>query len=122
MFDFKGRAGKYSDFVWNSGCFDGVDWDERHRKNAIYLIKGHSWQQEVDESENGNYDYLMGADIDFDRPYVVEELTRWGEWYMKTTGVDGSETRRGEAYKSRILQELAAEDEKHYRRRRVCCR
>ncbi len=89
VFDFKGRAGKYSDFVWNSGCFDGVDWDERHRKNAIYLIKGHSWQQEVDESENGNYDYLMGADIDFDRPYVVEELTRWGEWYMKTTGVDG---------------------------------
>ena len=40
-------------------------------------------------SENGNYDYLMGADIDFDSQKVCDELTKWGKWYLDTTGIDG---------------------------------
>ena len=40
-------------------------------------------------SELGNYDYLMGADLDFNNPEVTEELTRWGKWYTEQTGIDG---------------------------------
>lgn len=88
LFNFPGRKGRYSDFIWNSTCFDGVDWDDASKRNGVYLFKDHTWQNGVD-NENGNYDYLMGADLDFDRPYVVEELIRWGKWYIDTTGVDG---------------------------------
>lgn len=31
----------------------------------------------------------MGADIDFKNPEVVEELNKWGKWYVETTGIDG---------------------------------
>lgn len=41
------------------------------------------------DSENGNYDYLMGADIDFSEPEVIAELTKWGKWYLDQTQVDG---------------------------------
>ena len=41
------------------------------------------------DGENGNYDYLMGADLDMGNPEVVAELDRWGEWYWNETGVDG---------------------------------
>lgn len=87
-FTFPGRKGKYSDFIWDQNCFDGVDWDDSRKKNSIYMIKGHSWQGEVD-TENGNYDYLMGADIDFDQQKVIDELTKWGEWYIDTAKFTG---------------------------------
>ena len=30
----------------------------------------------------------MGSDIDFNNPIVVEELEKWGKWYLELTGVD----------------------------------
>lgn len=88
VFRFPGRKGKYSDFTWDASCFDGVDFDNKTKKNSVYLLSGHSWQRDVDD-ENGNFDYLMGADVDFSVPKVVEELTRWGKWYTDLTGLDG---------------------------------
>lgn len=41
------------------------------------------------EEEKGNYDYLMGADVEFRNPNVLQELKYWGQWYMETTGIDG---------------------------------
>ncbi|MGI6107134.1 MAG: alpha-amylase [Lachnospiraceae bacterium] len=87
-FTFPGRRGKYSDFVWDASCFDGTDWDENRKKKSIYLFSGKGWDPEVD-NENGNYDYLMGCDVDFDSPKVREELLRWGEWYTRTAQMDG---------------------------------
>lgn len=87
-FDFKGRNGKYSNFIWNESCFDGVDYDERKKRHAIYEFDGDSWDQLVD-NENGNYDYLMGADVDFNNQAVVDELIRFGKWYLDFTNVDG---------------------------------
>lgn len=87
-FTFPGRKGKYSDFIWDWTCFDGIDWDEGRKKNAIYLFEGKEWNEEVDP-DNGNFDYLMGADVDFDNEAVCEELTRWGKWYLDFTRVDG---------------------------------
>ena len=86
-YNFTARNNKYSDFKWNYKHFNGTDWDESGRKNAIFRFSGKHWDQNVDQ-ENGNYDYLMGADIDFNNPEVVEELNKWGKWYLETTGVD----------------------------------
>ena len=87
VYNFAGRNNKYSDFKWNYSHFNGTDWDESGRKNGIFRFSGKHWDQSVDQ-ENGNYDYLMGADIDFNNPEVVEELNKWGKWYLDFTGVD----------------------------------
>ena len=87
-YTFPGRKHKYSDFEWNWTHFDGIDYDENSKQNAIFKFKDKSWNGAVDE-EFGNYDYLMGADIDFTNKEVVEECTNWGKWYLETTNVDG---------------------------------
>ncbi len=87
IYNFPGRNNKYSDFKWNYEHFNGTDWDESGRKNGIFRFSGKHWDKNVDK-ENGNYDYLMGADIDFNNPEVVEELKKWGKWYLNFTGVD----------------------------------
>ena len=87
-FTFPGRNHKYSDFEWNWTHFDGIDFNDKTKEHAIFKFKDKDWSVAVDE-EFGNYDYLMGADIDFKNPEVVEECTKWGEWYLETTKVDG---------------------------------
>ena len=87
-FTFPGRKGKYSKFTWNWNHFDGIDWDQEACKSAIYKFVGKNFDTDVDD-ENGNYDYLMGSDVDFDNPEVSQELYRWGQWYLDTTGVSG---------------------------------
>ena len=88
-FRFPGRGGTYSDFTWDWTCFHGTDWDEDAKKSSVYLFAGKEWDDDVDHADNGNYDYLMGSDVDVNDPRVAEELTRWGEWYIRETGVDG---------------------------------
>lgn len=39
-FDFPGRCGKYSQFIWNFQHFTGVDYDEETGKNGIFKICG----------------------------------------------------------------------------------
>ena len=87
-FTFPGRKGKYSSFIWDKTCFDGIDYDDRGKKTAIYQIAGKSWDKDVDD-ENGNYDYLMGADLDFSSDKVKKELYDFGHWYLDFTKVDG---------------------------------
>jgi alpha-amylase len=41
------------------------------------------------DGENGNFDYLMFADIDHDHPDVEKELNDWGTWVLKETGAAG---------------------------------
>lgn len=87
-YTFPGRAGKYSNFAWDWTCFSGIDWDEITKTGGIYQFADKEWSDEVD-SENGNFDYLMGANVDMDNPHVVEELKKWGRWYLDTTNVNG---------------------------------
>lgn len=87
-FTFPGRARKYSGFTWNWTHFAGIDWDASENQGGIYRFVGKSWDKEVD-TEFGNYDYLMGADLEMSNPAVVEELKHWGRWYLEMTGVDG---------------------------------
>jgi alpha-amylase len=88
-FRFPGRGGAYSDFRWDWTCFHGSDLDEDTDRHGVFLFAGKSWDDDVDASENGNFDYLMAADVDVNEPRVAEELTRWGRWYLAETGIDG---------------------------------
>ena len=87
-FNFPGRKNKYSDFEWNWTHFAGIDFDNKRNEKAIFKFKDKNWSNSVDE-EFGNFDYLMGADIDFKNPEVVEECLKWGKWYLELTNVDG---------------------------------
>ena len=87
-FTHPGRGSKYSGFIWDYHCFSGVDWDNRKQEHAIFEFAGKNWDSDVDK-ENGNYDYLMGANVDFSVPQVVAELDAWGKWYMDTCKLDG---------------------------------
>ena len=87
-FTFPGRNNTYSDFKWNWIHFHGVDWDEKQKKSSVFRFYGKHWDESVDK-EKGNFDYLMGCDVDLNNVDVVEELTNWGKWYLQTTNVDG---------------------------------
>ena len=88
VFNFPGRGNKYSEYKWTANDFDGVDFDDITKEHGIFKFEGKEWEQDVD-LENGNYDFLMFADLDMDSPYVVDELKRWGKWYLEETNVDG---------------------------------
>ena len=87
-FTFPGRKKKYSDFEWNWTHFDGIDYDNNKNEKALFKFKDKNWSNAVDE-EFGNFDYLMGADLDFSNEEVVEECINWGKWYLDITKVDG---------------------------------
>ena len=88
-FQFPGRQGKYSEFEWHWWHFDAVDWDDISKEsNTIYLLDGKRFDDFV-SLEKGNFAYLMGADVDFQHPEVQAEVTAWGKWYTKETGIDG---------------------------------
>lgn len=89
-FNFPGRAGKYSDFVWHYYHFTGVDYDANTDTKAIFRVLGDGkyWDEGVSD-EKGNFDYLMNADIDHSHPEVREEIFKWVDWFMEETGVDG---------------------------------
>lgn len=88
-FTFPGRNGKYSDFTWDHRDFTGTDWDENvKRKDRIYRFTGKKWAQQADP-EKGNFDYLMGMNVDMSNPTVRRETEKWLRWYLHETGVDG---------------------------------
>ena len=86
-FTFPGRAGRYSTMEWHWHHFQAVDSDTENGYQ-IYLFEGKQFDPNVD-GEKGNFDFLMGCDVDMDHPEVVGELEFWGEWFVNTTGVDG---------------------------------
>lgn len=88
-FSFPGRGGKYSTLEWHWWHFNAVDRDENDPDfEAIYLFEGKQFQQEVD-LDFGNYDYLLGCNVDIQSEDVRTELLHWGKWYVETTGLDG---------------------------------
>ena len=88
-FTFPGRGGKYSRFIWDHRHFSGTDRDEISQEQGnIYRFAGKNWAADTD-TENGNYDYLMGMNVDMSNPDVVRENKKWLSWYLKETGIDG---------------------------------
>ena len=89
-YSFPGRGDTYSDFKWHWYHFTGTDQVYEPGKRAIYLIQGEgkAWSEGVD-GENGNYDFLIFNDVDFDHPDVAAEMKRWGAWITETLHADG---------------------------------
>ena len=90
-FNFPGRKGKYSRFIWDHTCFSGVDYAADLDEFGIFSILneyGIEWEEMID-SEKGNYDFLMYDDIEFRNPSVREELKYWGKWYLEQIPFDG---------------------------------
>ncbi|OJU55636.1 MAG: alpha-amylase [Bacteroidales bacterium 45-6] len=90
QFDFPGRKGMYSPFTWHSHHFTGIEVEDPAGGKRIYRITGENkhWSQDVDP-EKGNFDFLMGADIDHKHPEVIAELNCWGHWVAKELHLDG---------------------------------
>jgi alpha-amylase len=82
-FDFEKRGNRYSSMKWRHEHFDAVQ-----NNKMIFKLKGKNFEAHVD-SENWNYDFLMGCDLDYDHPQVVGETQYWGRWFYDRTGVDG---------------------------------
>ena len=85
VYNYNARNNQYSSFKWRWYHFDGVD----DYGKIFRLSEGPKGWDEPVSNENGNYDYLMGADIDFDHPEVVEEIKNWGVWYANELNLDG---------------------------------
>lgn len=90
-FEYPGRGDQYSAFKWYHQHFTAVDFDARTGEHGIFKILGPSkdFSDEVMEAENGNFDYLMHADVDYNNPDVIAEIKRWGAWFIKELPVDG---------------------------------
>lgn len=88
-YEYAGRGGKYSSLQYHWYHFDGVDFNARKvGEKRIYRIKDKSFANKV-ELEKGNYDFLMGTDVDVDHPEVKADLYQWGLWMLEEIGVDG---------------------------------
>lgn len=87
-FEFAGRGGKYSTMQYHWQHFNAVDFNSyKPNEKHIYRMKDKSFATKV-ELEKGNFDYLMGCDVDVEHPEVKADLQRWGEW-MLDFGIDG---------------------------------
>lgn len=106
-FEHAERANTYSSFKWASRHFDSVDAVDNIRQNGnefkdpagkyIYRYLHNELNyvppdKEFDHwvsLEKGNYDYLTGADLDYGRHDVREEMKYWGAWLVPELGLDG---------------------------------
>lgn len=86
-FSFPGRKEKYSSFVWDASCFKATDRQEKNNYQ-ILLFEGKKWDQNVSQ-EQGNFDYIMGLDVDVLSSKVKKQLEEWGIWYTNRFGIDG---------------------------------
>lgn len=89
-FDFQERKGLYSSFTWHSHHFTGIEIEDTEERKSIYRITGENknWSEDVDK-EKGNFDFLMGADIDHRHPEVIDELNNWANWVIEELHLDG---------------------------------
>ena len=91
-FTFDGRQKAYNDFEWHWYHFNGTDFDAKRNKSGIYLIQGDNkgWaENDLVDNENGNFDYLMYANLDYKHPEVIENIYSWVDWFVQTTEVLG---------------------------------
>lgn len=89
-YNFPGRNKQYSEFEWHWYHFSGTDYNDAAKKSGIFQIVGEnkSWSEGVDD-ENGNYDFLLGNDLDLNHPDVIKELNHWGTWVSNELNLDG---------------------------------
>ncbi|KAK1754432.1 glycoside hydrolase superfamily [Echria macrotheca] len=92
-FDFPGRGDEYSRMKYHWYHFSGVDYNAANKKKAIYKIIGErstGWAQTPDvDAEKGNFDFLMGSDLDYSHPDVERDVLAWGKWLASELPIRG---------------------------------
>ncbi len=106
-FRYPARGGSLSTFEWRARHFDSVDTVVKIVQNDVTFTDGDDkfiyrylhnelGYNPQDKSfgtwvslEKGNFEFLSGADIDFGRFDVREELKYWGAWLADEIGADG---------------------------------
>ena len=88
-YNFPGRGEKYSAMKYRAEHFTAFGCNANApEEKKIFKRVGKRFSDEV-SSEFGNFDYLMGADVDMYHPEVREDLFAWGRWMIELTGVHG---------------------------------
>ena len=86
---FDARGGRHSTMQWHWYHFDAVDYNSLDpHYQAVWRTQGASFDGQV-ALEKGNYDFLMGCDLNMNHPEVRGELKHWGRWTLDQVGVDG---------------------------------
>jgi alpha-amylase len=89
QFRFDARKGQYSTMQWHWYHFDAVDHNKfRKGYEAVWKTHGTNFASNVD-LEKGNFDYLIGCDLNINHPEVRGELKHWGHWMHDMFKVDG---------------------------------
>ena len=86
---------------------DSVQKDNEELKGIFRIYNEYSddWNPNV-SSEFGNYDYLMGTNVEYRNPYVFSEMKNWIKWYLETTNADGMRLDAVKHISLDFLQEL----------------
>jgi alpha-amylase len=88
-FNFPGRGDKYSTMKWNHTHFVATDCNaDAPDERKIYLFADKTFSGDV-SFEQGNFDFLLGCDVDTYHPEVFGELLHFGRWFVAQTKVDG---------------------------------
>lgn len=86
-FFFPGRNKAHSSFEWNWTCYSSFEMNGK-----IYQVQSEftkdGWN-EMPTEEKGSFDFLLGNDLEYRNPQVVQELFNWLKWFLNTTGIDG---------------------------------
>lgn len=98
--------------------FTGVDFNAANGQKAIFQIVGeqsNGWAQtgEVD-GEKGNYDFLMGSDLDYDHPEVEKDVIAWGTWLAKEMPLRGIRFDAIKHYSVEFLQKFVEALDENY--------
>ncbi|GAD96909.1 alpha-amylase, putative [Paecilomyces variotii No. 5] len=106
-YEFPGRGEKYSSMKYHWYHFSGIDYNALENKNAIYKISGpgKGFAQDVSK-ENGNYDYLMFADLDYSNQDVRQDVLHWGEWIAQQLPLSGIRLDAAKHYSSRFQKDF----------------
>ncbi|KAJ5935753.1 Glycoside hydrolase superfamily [Penicillium verhagenii] len=112
-FDFSGRGEAYSSMKYHWQHFTGVDWDDKSKQQAIYKIvkPGKGWASDV-STENGNYDYLMFADLDHSHPEVRQDLLNWGTWITDELSLSGMRLDAAKHFSTEFQKDFVAHVQK----------
>ncbi|EFR04053.1 glucan 1,4-alpha-maltohexaosidase [Nannizzia gypsea CBS 118893] len=81
-YDFPGRGTRYSEMKYHWYHFSGINYDTLQKKSGIFKLigsGGKDWAKDV-STENGNYDYLIFADVDYSNAEVKNDVKHWIEW------------------------------------------
>ncbi|KAG9239073.1 glycoside hydrolase superfamily [Amylocarpus encephaloides] len=117
-FDFPGRKDQYSKQKYHWYHFTGTDYNATNEKTAIYKILGDKTKGWADgdqvDSEKGNYDYLMFADLDYDHQEVKTDVINWGIWLSKQVTLKGIRFDAVKHFSEDFLREfITAMDKEH---------